>query len=84
LDQAYLARSPIQTTADATKAILGLLQAASKVLAGSGGLVRKSIAFRRLFLAGLLDQHIDYPTAQGHTCLAGRKTASADTHSFAT
>ena len=35
---------PIQTTADATKAILGLLQAAPKVLAGSGGLVSRSIA----------------------------------------
>lgn len=34
---------PIRTAADATKAILGLLQAASKVLAGSGGLVSKSI-----------------------------------------
>jgi DNA polymerase III alpha subunit (gram-positive type) len=33
----------ILTTADATKAIQGLLQAASKVLAGSGGLVSKSI-----------------------------------------
>jgi len=64
LDQAYLARSPIQTTADATKAILGLLQAASKVLAGSGGLVSKSIAFRKLFLAGLLGQHIGHPTDQ--------------------
>ncbi len=35
--------SPIRTAADATKAILGLLQAASKALAGSGGLVSRSI-----------------------------------------
>lgn len=35
---------PIRTAADATKAILGLLQAASKVLAGSGGVVSRSIA----------------------------------------
>lgn len=35
---------PIRTTADATKAILELLQAASKVLAGSGGLVSRSIS----------------------------------------
>jgi hypothetical protein len=34
---------PIRTTADATKAILELLPAASKVLAGNGGLVSRSI-----------------------------------------
>lgn len=34
---------PIRTAADASKAILGLLQAASKVLAGSGGLVSRSV-----------------------------------------
>lgn len=34
---------PVRTAADATKAILGLLEAASKVLTGSGGLVSRSI-----------------------------------------
>lgn len=34
---------PIRTAADATKAILGLLQAASRVLTARGGLVSKSI-----------------------------------------
>ncbi|OZA27093.1 MAG: hypothetical protein B7X93_09715 [Hydrogenophilales bacterium 17-61-9] len=34
---------PVRTTADAAKAILGILQAASKVLTASGGLVSRSI-----------------------------------------
>lgn len=34
---------PIRTAADASKAILGLMQAASKALAGGGGLVSRSV-----------------------------------------
>jgi len=43
---------------------MAILGGRSKVLAGSGGLVNKSIALRKLFLAGLLDQHVGHPTAQ--------------------